>query len=158
MDDELIVYTDGSCYPKGRRGGAAFLFVTYDANGCETVEEFPLQGYKGSTNNQMELHACVNALAQVVKDDWPTRARKIFIRTDSMYVVDSHKLALYEWSKNKWRNRQGRPVEHAALWKEFVRLLLKCRGRVTVKWVKGMPRIDTTEARTRWLRSPPKEF
>jgi len=137
MDGNLLVYTDGSCYPKGRRGGAAFLLVTYDANGSEAVEEFPLQGYKGSTNNQMELFACVSALAQVVKDNWPTRARKILIHTDSMYVVDSHKLAMYEWSKNKWRSRQGRPVEHAELWKEFIRLLVKCRGRVTVKWVKG---------------------
>lgn len=137
MDDELIVYTDGSCYPKGRRGGAAFLFLTYDACGNETVEEFPLQGYRGSTNNQMELYACVSALAQVVKDDWLTRVRKILIRTDSMYVVNSHKLALYEWSRNKWRSRQGRPVEHAELWKDFIRLLMKCRGRVTVKWIKG---------------------
>lgn len=137
MHSELIVYTDGSCYSKGRRGGAGFLFVTYDAHGNESVEEFALQGYKSSTNNQMELYACVNALAQVVKDDWPTKVRKILIRTDSMYVVNSHKLALYEWGKNKWRNRQGRPVEHAALWKDFVRLLMKCGGRVTLKWVKG---------------------
>jgi ribonuclease HI len=137
VDSELIVYTDGSCYPKGRRGGAGFLFVTYDGRGSEILEEFPLQGYKGSTNNQMELYACVSALAQLVKDDWPTKVRAILIRTDSMYVVDSHKLALYQWSKNKWRNREGRPVEHAALWRDFVRLIIKCRGRVQLKWVKG---------------------
>jgi ribonuclease HI len=137
MDSDLLVYTDGSCYPKGRRGGAAFLFVTYDANGSEIVEEFPLQGSKGATSIQMELYACVEALTQIEKEDWPTRARRIRVCTDSMYIIDNHKRAIYEWSRNKWRNREGRPVDHAALWKEFIRLLLKCRGRVTFQWVKG---------------------
>jgi ribonuclease HI len=137
MNSELVVYTDGSCYPKGRRGGAAFIFVTYDSRGEEAVEEFPLQGFKGSTNNEMELYACVKALSQIERDGWPLRARKILICTDSMYVVNSYKIALYQWANSKWRNREGRPVEHAALWREFVRLLKKCRGRVTLKWVKG---------------------
>ncbi|HWQ36984.1 MAG TPA: ribonuclease H [Burkholderiales bacterium] len=133
----LTVYTDGSSYSKPRRGGAAFLFVTTNDAGEDSVEEFELQGYKSSSNNQMELYACVAALKQVLKDDWHNRARTIVIRTDSMYVVDCHKLALFEWSRAKWRNREGRPVEHAALWKDLVRLLLKCRGKVTFQWVKG---------------------
>lgn len=134
---DLIVYTDGSCYSKPRRGGAAFLFITTTETGEDSVEEFELSGYRGSSNNQMELYACVAALRQLLKDDWHNRARKIVLRTDSMYIVESHKLALYQWSKAKWRNREGRPVEHAALWKELIRLLVKCRGRVSFQWVKG---------------------
>lgn len=134
---DLIVYTDGSCYSKPRRGGAAFLFVTTTEAGEDSVQEFELSGYHGSSNNQMELYACVAALKQLLKDDWHNRARKIVLRTDSIYIVASHKLALYQWSKAKWRNREGRPVEHAALWKELVRLLVKCRGHVAFQWVKG---------------------
>jgi ribonuclease HI len=137
-NDTLIIYTDGSSYAKpSRRGGAGFLFVTNDENGEERLEEFELRGYKGSSSNQMELFACVAALKEVLKGDWLAKANKIMVRTDSMYIVDNHKSAIYEWSRNKWRNRQGRPIEHPELWKEFVRLLVKCRGRVSFQWVKA---------------------
>lgn len=134
---DLTVYTDGSCYSKPRRGGAAFLFITTTEAGEDSVQEFELSGYRGSSSGQMELYACVEALKQLLKDNWHNRARKIVLRTDSMYIVESHKLALYQWSKAKWRNREGRPIEHAALWKDLVRLLIKCRGRVGFQWVKG---------------------
>jgi ribonuclease HI len=108
-----------------------------DSRGEELVTEFDLQGYKGSTGNQMELYACVQAMKELVAGGWLSKADKIRIKTDSMYVVNGHKQAMFVWGKNRWRNREGRPVEHAELWKDLVRLLIRCKGRVSIQWVKG---------------------
>jgi ribonuclease HI len=155
----LTIYTDGSSYSKpSRKGGAGFLFVTEDSTGAERIEEFELRGFEGSSSIQMELYACVAALKEVLEGERPTRYDKIVIKTDSMYIVDSYQSAIYEWSRNKWRNRHGRPIEHAQLWREMVRLLVKCRVRVTFKWVKGHSKDKHNKAADRLAKASAKGF
>ena len=63
-EDALNIFTDGSCLPAPRRGGVGIHFVLIDESGSETVEEFAVPGYRGETNNRMELLACLIALRE----------------------------------------------------------------------------------------------
>lgn len=61
-DNALNIFADGSSLPRPRRGGIGIRFVTTNALGDEVIEDHYLPGYKGATNNQMELMACIKAL------------------------------------------------------------------------------------------------
>lgn len=37
VEDALVIYTDGSLYPRGRKGGYALVFVHFDSIGEERV-------------------------------------------------------------------------------------------------------------------------
>jgi len=141
MDYEnvLNVYTDGSSYSKPRRGGVGVKFVYISNLGEELEILLPqLYGYKGATNNQMELQACITALKKASKlKDILVKVNKIVIYTDSMYVVKNYKIALFQWSKNKWYKNTGSPVLNANLWKELIKYIKKINKRVDFVWVKG---------------------
>jgi hypothetical protein len=86
-DDALIIYADGSCKPKPRRGGYAFLLLTEDEAGEELIHEYNPPGRLGATNNEMELTACVEALRLVTSQHPPVAQnsyRKIVVYADSM--------------------------------------------------------------------------
>ena len=124
-DEALTIYTDGSSYQGPRRGGVGILFVTVDVQGHERVDQYPLPGYAGATNNQMELQACIEALRALVTRRVPLDAadyKKIVVRTDSMYVTDNIYFARFVWPSNRWRTRDGNPVLNAPLWRDLVRL------------------------------------
>ena len=36
VENALVIYTDGSCHPRGRKGGFGVLFLHYDDVGSET--------------------------------------------------------------------------------------------------------------------------
>jgi len=89
----------------------------------------------------MELYACVVALKEAVKYQDLTPYQKIAIHTDSRYIVDNYKRALFEWAANRWRNRDGRPILNADLWKQLIKWVWKCQPRrVAFHWVKGHSR------------------
>lgn len=95
IDDEniFVVFTDGSAdnIRKPHYGGAAFIII--DPHKDEIVERYS-EGFKGVTNNQMELHAIVQAMKTL-----PDNCR-CGIFTDSkycIYVLDHKKC---EFSKN----------------------------------------------------------
>jgi ribonuclease HI len=140
----LNIYTDGSSYSNPRKGGVGYSFVYIDENGNEQSIGSSAQGYSGASNNQMELQACVMALEDCLsrRPSIDVSAfRSIEIYTDSMYVRDGYRQALYVWSKNGWYLRTGAPVQNAELWKKLVRLTQKMyrekRLRVSINWVKG---------------------
>ena len=144
IDDEaLTIYTDGSSYQGPRRGGIGILFVTVDADGHERVCDYPLPGYAGATNNQMELQACIEALKALVARRVPldpTEYKKVVVRTDSMYVTDNIYSARYVWPSTRWMTRDGNPVLNARQWKELVRVARSAHRRVEFEWVKGHKR------------------
>ena len=138
IDNAFNIYTDGSSYSHPRVGGIGIRFVTIDTSGAEVVEDVPLPGFKAATNNQMELYACVEALKEALKYQDLTPYQKIAIHTDSLYIVDNYKRALFEWSANRWRNREGRPILNADLWKQLIKFVWRCQPRrVEFYWVKG---------------------
>ncbi|HWG08493.1 MAG TPA: ribonuclease H [Solirubrobacteraceae bacterium] len=137
---DINIFTDGSMLVEPRRGGIGIRFITVDAAGAEHCEDYPLAGYDGATNQQMELKACIEALRAVVTRRAPIHARsyrQISIFTDSMYLCNGYDSARFQWHRNGWQTREGNPVANAPLWKELLKLARRTGLRVEFKWVKG---------------------
>lgn len=137
VDNALNVYTDGSSYSSPRAGGMGLLFVLIDDLGEERTVSVPLVGHRGATNNQMELKACIVALSEARRLGLSKGFDRIVIHTDSMYVCDNYRKAMFEWSTHGWRRRAGAPVLNADLWKALLRAIRASGCRVDIKWVKG---------------------
>jgi ribonuclease HI len=140
-EDTLTIYTDGSSFSKPRRGGVGVLFVHIAPDGNEVVEKIEVSGFKGATNNQMELYACIEGLKKAFCHPMLNKLHKVVIRTDSQYIASNYMFALRQWPKLKWRNKEDRPIENASLWKElkkhFLKLVNEKRVRVEIEWVES---------------------
>ncbi|MBI2845069.1 MAG: ribonuclease HI [Chloroflexi bacterium] len=137
LENSLNIFTDGSSFSRPRVGGIGIRYVTIDASGNEQIRDLALPGYKGATNNQMELHACISALKEAKRLSMAAGAHKIVIYTDSAYVAGNYSKAMFQWSKTRWLTRSGRPVLNADLWKELLKQVKKAGMRVEIRWVKG---------------------
>jgi len=133
----LYIYTDGSSLPKPRKGGMGIRYVYLDDDENEKRIDIEPEGYKGATNNQMELMAVIEGIKQVKYQNIDVKYNCIEVRTDSRYVSDHKNLAIYNWSKNGWCNNFGKPIENAQLWKDLIRELRNVGCKVEIKWVKG---------------------
>jgi ribonuclease HI len=130
----LNIFTDGSSLPNPRRGGEGFVFLFPECMN-RGMQVFCPAGYQKATNNQMELQAIILALEEAAKLD--KQWQRIVIHTDSCYVYDNYKRAMFEWCKHKWFNLCGRPVANADLWKELLRKVQKVGVQFDICWVKG---------------------
>ncbi len=140
IDNAINIYADGSSSSSPRLGGIGIRLVIINSLGEEEVEDISLAGYAGATNNEMELLACIKGLKEVMRRPAFNSFGHIAIHSDSQYVVGNYTIALYTWSKNKWCNLQGKPVDNAELWKELLHIVkkcYKCYKRVDFYWVKG---------------------
>jgi ribonuclease HI len=136
VEDALNIFTDGSSLPTPRRGGVGIRFVQIDSSGHEQTIDIELPGYKNATNNQMELYACIMALKEALKLEALSTVRKIVIHTDSQYVVNNYKKAMFTWPKWRWHTSSGRPVLNADLWKDLVKSIRNTGKRVDFIWEK----------------------
>lgn len=87
----------------------------------------------------MELSGCIHGLGSTIKFDGLDAMSRVIVFTDSMYVVDNYKNAIYTWPKTKWMGREG-PILNVDRWKELVKKIkqLASMGKqVGIKWVKG---------------------
>ena len=145
-ENVLYIYTDGSSLRSPRRGGLGIRFIYVDAGGEEQVHDIQSPGYKGATNNEMELKACVMAIEEAMRLLLTRGVTRIIFRTDSAYIVDNYKTAMFQWSTNRWQRRSGAPVLNAELWKKLLRGMKKVRVRVDFEWVKGHSRDEHNRA------------
>ena len=124
LAERTIIYTDGSSLGNPGPGGYG---VVIPSNGG------PLElsaGYRRTTNNRMELLACIVGLEQLKKRS------SVALYSDSRYVVDGlTKGWAKKWRSNNWRKSNGEPALNVDLWK---RLLSLCELHdVHFVWVKG---------------------
>jgi ribonuclease HI len=136
----LNIFTDGSSYSGPRRGGIGFRIVVVNDEGHEVAYDEQPAGYQGATNQQMELAACIAALAHVAgrySQVDPSDYKKVVIYTDSMYVANGFEAAKFNWHSNGWMTRDGNPVENAKLWKQLLNASLKVSRPVYIEWAKG---------------------
>ena len=146
-DNALNIYTDGSCYSSPRRGGIGIRFIfPQHINKDKLINDFDFDGYKNATINQMELNACIVALQQISDFSELCQISRIIIHTDSLYVVNNYKRAVYNWSRNKWGKSTGAPVLNAVLWKELIKEVKKVRKRVDIEWIKGHSKNEHNKA------------
>ncbi|MBN1252686.1 MAG: ribonuclease HI [Bacteroidales bacterium] len=133
----LYIYTDGSSLPKPRRGGIGIRYIYLDNFEEEHKIDLELDGFSSATNNQMELSAVIEGIKNSGLQDIPINYLSIEVRTDSRYVVDNFKNAVYNWSNQGWLNKNGRPIENAELWKKLIKEVRKIKHKVDFIWVKG---------------------
>ncbi len=121
--NRVTIYTDGACRGNPGPGGwGAFLIF-------DDREKEIFGGEAQTTNNRMELCACIEALAHLSK-----RCR-VRIFTDSMYVKNGIQSWLGNWKRNNWRTAAKKPVKNRDLWERLDQLSEK--HDVEWRWVKG---------------------
>lgn len=138
VENALVVYTDGSLYPKGRRGGYGIVFLYFDHVGEEHfITDYYSVAVAGTTGNRMELTAVIDALRLAPDMDHFAEADSVVIRTDSRYVESNFMKALGSWPQNNWRRYDGGRVENVELWKDFARKYRKIHKRIDIQKVKA---------------------
>lgn len=121
---DVIIYTDGSAIQNPGPGGYAAVIN----KGKKTSEISG--GFRLTTNNRMELMACIAALENIELNS------HAILYSDSKYVVDAvNKGWAKRWQANNWKRNIEEPAKNSDLWQ---RLLDLCDKRsVHFKWVKG---------------------
>ena len=121
---KVEIYTDGACTGNPGKGGYGAVLIY---NGAEKQIS---KGFKNTTNNRMELLACIDAL-KMLKEPCDVR-----VYSDSKYLTDAiNKGWLSGWIKNGWKKADKKKVLNVDLWTELTELLKK--HTVTFIWVKG---------------------
>lgn len=153
----LKIIIDGSALRNpGGPGGYVGIAVYPDAWNLPDKEVFRA-GFVETTNNRMELRACVRAL-EYVRDALTGLVERVLIITDSQYVYDNHR-RVSTWRRNKWCNRSGRPIENRDLWKEFMSVQSSLRVRTEIVWHKGKttPRLKLVDRSAKAAAQQPWE-
>ena len=126
---KVTLYTDGACSGNPGVGGYGAILVHIDANGIKHEKEFS-QGYKMTTNNQMELLAVIVGLEALKKPC------NVTVYSDSKYVVDAFNNKWIDgWIAKGWKTAGKSPVKNVDLWKRL--LDAKKQHDVEFIWVKG---------------------
>ena len=122
--DAIFVHTDGSSRGNPGPGGYAAVIV-YQNQRTELS-----RGFARTTNNRMELMACIAALEAI---ETPS---DIVLHSDSRYVVNGISLGwARKWQANNWMRTKSERAENCDLW---ARLLELCEfHRVQFVWVRG---------------------
>jgi ribonuclease HI len=132
----LTIHIDGSALDNpGGEGGIAGIVVFPEKLNLASETIFEL-GFTSSTNNRMELLACINALEWVRLNASTYAPARVVIITDSQYIHENQWNALF-WRRSRWCNKDGRPVENPDLWKKFLAMKSKTGIRTDLEWQKG---------------------
>ena len=120
----ITIYTDGGCINNPGPGGYGVVIK----NGKRTKELSG--GYRLTTNNRMELKACIVALRDLKKSS------SVLLYSDSKYVVDGISKGWAErWRSNNWMRNKTEKAINPDLWQQLLDLCKK--HDVEFKWVKG---------------------
>lgn len=120
----VYIFTDGACSGNPGPGGWGAV-LRYN-----TAEKELSGSEKDTTNNRMELTACIEAL-KMLKE--PCRVE---LTTDSQYVVNGITKGWAEsWRRNGWKKSDKKPALNSDLWGELLELCE--RHEVNFNWIKG---------------------
>jgi ribonuclease HI len=128
----VVIYTDGGSL--GNPGPGGWGVVILDGGKRKELSG----GFRLTTNNRMELTACIMALKQL------KGPKAVIMHSDSKYVVDGiMKGWAAGWRAKGWMRTRTEKAKNADLWAE---LLTLCDGRqVEFRWVKGHAGVEENE-------------
>lgn len=120
----VTIYTDGAC--KGNPGPGGYgVILKFGTHKKELVG-----GYRKTTNNRMELLACIEGLKAL---KFPCQ---VSLYSDSNYVVRAVEDGwIRGWMAKGWITTSKQPVKNKDLWMDLVSELH--RHEVSMTWVKG---------------------
>jgi ribonuclease HI len=122
--DTVLIYTDGSSLGNPGPGGYGVVLIS------ENTRRELSGGFRRTTNNRMELVACIQALKALKK------SRQVVLFTDSRYLMNGiTKGWALRWRRNGWMRSPTEPAENADLWAVLLELLE--RHQVEFQWVRG---------------------
>ncbi len=123
--DRIEIYTDGGAINNPGPGGYGVVILAED-----TTRELS-GGYLHTTNNRMELMACIKGIEAL-----PSRKKKVVLFSDSKYVVNGiSKGWARAWRNRGWLKSDGKFAVNPDLWE---RLLDLTQGlAISFHWVKG---------------------
>lgn len=123
-DGGIVIYTDGGCLNNPGPGGYGVVIKK-----GKVTKEFS-GGYRLTTNNRMELMACIVGLGSLKKNSAVT------LFSDSKYVVDGiTKGWAKRWQSNGWMKNKRETAVNPDLWEKLLALCEK--HDVEFRWVKG---------------------
>ncbi len=124
LPGQVVIYTDGSSVGNPGPGGYGVVILA-----GETRKEIS-GGYRWTTNNRMELMACIAALGTLKEP------ADVILHSDSRYVVNGIDRGwALKWRANGWMRTKSEAARNCDLWE---RLLELCdRHRVRFVWVHG---------------------
>jgi len=127
VEEELLIYTDGSSKQNPRRGGIGIRFIFPDyTNNTENYLDYSQGSFIGATNQKMELYACIIALEKCLEFENLNKLKKITFVVDSNYIITNISNAKYIWPKRKWMSSDGiTPIENSEYWENLTRLMKK---------------------------------
>ena len=121
---KVEIFTDGACSGNPGPGGWGAILR------FQGREKELFGGEKDTTNNRMELTACIEAL-RALKEPC-----EILLTTDSQYVVNGIEKGWAQgWKDNGWRKADKKPAQNIDLWDAL--LLLLSIHKVSFNWIKG---------------------
>ena len=124
MKKTVEIFTDGACSGNPGPGGWGAV-LRYGGREKELSG-----GEADTTNNRMELTACIAALSALKEPC------KVSLTTDSQYVFNGiTKGWAASWKKNGWRKADKKTALNSDLWEELLRL--SSIHDVTFHWIKG---------------------
>jgi len=121
---DFIIYTDGGCSFNPGPGGYGAVIL------AKGKRQELSGGFKHTTNNRMELMACIVALKSIKP------GVSVVVHSDSQYVVNGiSKGWAAKWQANGWMRNKKDAAENYDLWQD---LLDACEPlNVHFVWVKG---------------------
>jgi ribonuclease HI len=121
---KVLIYTDGGAMDNPGPGGYGVV-LRYEDHRRELSG-----GFRWTTNNRMELMACIEGLG-ALEIECP-----VVLFSDSAYVVNGMTKGWADrWRSNGWRTRKDQPVKNADLWRQL--LDLTSEHDVEWRWVRG---------------------
>jgi ribonuclease HI len=132
----LKLYIDGNAYNNPGGSGGIACFAEFPEFWNRPDEEIFSEGFHESTNNRMELKACLRALEYVLDVVSSMDIDRVQIITDSLYVFN-HQNMPSTWRRNGWKTNDGRPVDNSDLWKRFLTVRPRCKVPTHIIWRKG---------------------
>lgn len=129
---KVVIYTDGGCIGNPGPGGYGVVLLHDDQR-----QELS-GGFRLTTNNRMELMACIVGLQALEKKS------HVVLFSDSRYVVDSiSKGSARRWKANRWMRGKTGKAKNADLWDELLQLI--DRHEVAFVWVPGHTGVPENE-------------
>jgi len=115
---QIEIYTDGSCMPNPGVGGWGVVLV------YKGVRKERFGGDPKTTNNRMELNACIEGLISLKEPC------EVWLYTDSQYVQRGMTEWLPGWIKKDFKN-----VKNSDLWRTLH--LFAQKHKINWQWVRG---------------------
>ena len=130
------IHTDGSAFRNPGHVSGCAVIVQYPEHLRREDEIIVDFGCPKSTNQRMELTACLEGLKWVRRNGQWDGVTCVLVVTDSQYVRGFVGLAPV-WKRNGWRNRDGQPILNADLWDDLLKARAKAGIRVEFVWEEG---------------------